>query len=378
MKYRVFICENVCERRFEELYNLKNYLIINDYTIVDSIDKADIILFFSCGMKKDDSIDKIYQFKMCGKRTIIYGCSVKLLNVEDVDNLLAIELYNYSKLDSVFCNNIQFKNTDYRKQGDNGSVEKEFYFGDIIKTWDPRLLLPKCKDVYSIEISKGCSEKCSYCSICRSTGKLRSRDRKEIVTEMKLALSNNYTKFRLQCENSGSYGTDKDENLGLLIRDILQLENNFSVDLPDLHPKGFVNCFEEIVDLIKSKDVYLIHLPIQSASQTILDSMNRKYDISKVDEKLKKLFELFPDIRIGTDVIIGYPGETQEDFDKTVEFLKKYDFSIVYVHGYCDQPGTYSETLTNKVCENVKCERIDYIYKNIKNVVCYLNDYTLE
>ena len=232
--------------------------------------------------------------------------------------------------------------------------------------------------MYSITISEGCSNNCSYCAIHFATGQLKSRPIQNIIDEMKNAIKNGYKYFRIQCENSGSYGTDIGSSIGDLLNQMSAIHDEFYIDLPDMHPYGFVNNLESILNFINKKKVYLLHLPLQSGSQRILNAMKRNYDIEAVKLCLAQLFHEHPDLRVGTDIIVGFPGEEEIDFLASFELLKSFPFSPIYIHGFCEKEGTSAFDLPNKVDDLTKIHRIKRMYSEFSHAACYLNDYRRE
>lgn len=370
----VYIYENVCERRVVGYKRLILFFQKNNINITRNIQNVDYVVFFACGMKTDNTKEFIRAVLDDNKKIVIYGCAAQMLEIKETGQITLISLYEYDKLNAFFRANIKYQDIDIYK-GQDSLKEKQYVFTDALKSWDPRLIMPKCEDVYSITISEGCSNNCSYCAIHFATGQLKSRGVVEIVEEMEEAIAKGYVNFRIQCENSGSYGMDIGSNLGCLLDALGQIEKNYSIDIPDLHPEGFVKNIDSIIRFMEKKNIYLIHLPIQSASQKILAAMNRNYNIKQVEKALDKLLLHFPEIHIGTDIIIGFPGEDDRDFAESFDFLKKYLFNPLYVHGYCDKEGTIANDLGKKVSDAVKENRIRKIYSEFEYVACYLNNY---
>lgn len=374
---RIYIEQNVCERRVIGYERLLLFMKKNDIDITRNKDKADFILFFACGMKTDNTKNYIAKVLESDTKLIVYGCAAKMLGLKQTEKLIPIHLYEYDKINEVFRAKIKYQDINIYKHKEK-LLDKQYTFHNAIEFWDPRLIMPKCDDVYSITISEGCSNNCSYCAIHFATGELKSRKKEEIADEMKSAIASGYKYFRLQCENSGSYGTDIGSNLGELLDELSKIEEDYSIDIPDLHPQGLVENIDSILRFLSKKSVYLIHLPVQSGSQRILDAMNRKYNIDRVEECLHRLYKCFPEVHVGTDIIVGFPGEEDEDFQASFNFIRKFPFVPLYVHGYCDKEGTIANELENKVNDDIICERINLVYAEYDYAACYLNDYRSE
>ncbi len=370
---QVYIYQNVCERRVVGYRKLVIFLNKNNVKITDDLESADSVLFFSCGMKIDASFEYIRKIQSLQKKIIVYGCAGKMLGLIETEYLIPINLYEYDKLNTLF--NAKFRYQDI----DINSEEKEDYldisFDNAMKSWDPRLYMPQCKDVYSITISEGCSNNCSYCAIHFATGELKSRSIESIVSDFKKAISEGYRLFRLQCENSGSYGNDNGNSIGELLDSLGNIEDDFAIDLPDLHPAGFVNNIDSIIRFMKKKKIYLMHLPVQSGSQKILELMNRNYDINDVKKCLRELFRHRPDFYVGTDIIVGFPGEKEDDFEDSMDLLNEFRLQPIYIHWYSEKKGTAAYYFKDKVDESVIQDRIRRMYDQFKYAACYLNNY---
>lgn len=368
----IFLVENTCERRKFEVDKLKNDILHSQNILIEDMNQADCIIFFSCGMKYDNTIQILNQINTLSCQIIWYGCAVNMINNSCVNNFIKIPLNNYDLL-------LQYINTDVLDNDDEVfeilNNYRFFTFEKALKKWDPRLFIPKCKDVYPLKISEGCSNDCSYCTIRNGIGPLKSRKIDEIVCEVKCAYEKNYTTFSLQCENSGSFGKDIGLNLGILLLELKKLQLNLTIDLPDLYPSSFVDYLPEIESFLEDNSIFLIHLPLQSGSQFVLDKMHRHYSIDIVLSKLKYFVKKYPNIKVGTDIIFGFPGESDSEFKKTMGVLEKFNFQPLYIHGYCEQENTLSALINDKVDEATKCWRIKQAYQLYPNCACYLNNY---
>jgi 2-methylthioadenine synthetase len=356
-----------------EYDKLKYYITENKFNIVSDIYNADVIIFFACGMKEDASLNLIEELSKKSKEIILFGCANDMLFLEKYDNIHRVGLYDYEKLDLL----LESEKT-YSILNNNNNIyfnDKKFNYEQAMSMWDPRLFLPKSSNVYPIQISTGCSNDCSYCSIHFATGKLLSRPVEEIVKEVTEMNRLGYIYFRMQCENSGSYGTDSGESISELLSKISKINKNIKIDLPDMHPRGFLDNFNAILEAIKNETIYLLHIPIQSGSNKVLEKMNRNYDINLVLEKLQIVRERSSKLIIGTDIIVGFPGETDDDFYQTVNILSEFDFSPIYIHGYRNQKGTRASEFDNKISDKLIEDRIKLLYKKFPHAACYLNEY---
>ncbi|MGD2066888.1 MAG: radical SAM protein, partial [Candidatus Bathyarchaeota archaeon] len=168
-----------------------------------------------------------------------------------------------------------------------------------------------------------------------------------------------FRKFILTGTDIGSYGIDVGTNFPNLLKKILEIDGKYIVTLNDMNPRWLVKYYEEISSILKenSEKVSKIILPVQSASNRILELMNRQYTIDEVNKCIMGLHERIPSIDLETHIIVGFPSETEEDFCKSLEFVKGSIFSKVWVYQYNDRPGTVASKLVPKISDKVIKER---------------------
>ncbi len=173
MRKSIVLIENLCERRLLEYDRLRRYLDANHIQVHTSGCEAELVLFFACGMKEDDTQLKVSQALRCGKAVALIGCAPSMLRIEKNERLLKVPLQKLSMLDKLLNVMIPFDRITLSSYS-SLSRSNIIRYSDAIRTWDPRLVTPSCKDVFSVKISDGCSRHCSYCAICRATGNLSS------------------------------------------------------------------------------------------------------------------------------------------------------------------------------------------------------------
>jgi MiaB/RimO family radical SAM methylthiotransferase len=377
MTKKYYFTQNSCERRLVEERWLLNYFQSNGFIKVDSVVDADYLIFFACGMKEDDSYEKINELSRQlsdSANLIVFGCypamsSKKIKNM----NIYYVPLSKMEQFDDIILASVKTWNI-----GKPINFGEDLTLSEVMNSWDPRLKMPKCKDVCSLTVSTGCCEQCSYCTIRYATGNLHSTPINIVKDDLLNGLSAGYKYFRFQCENLGTYGLDIGEDIGKLLTELGKVKERYSIDLPDLHPKGFIGCFNEIVNFMREKQVLLLHIPIQSGNQRILDLMNRRYRIEELKEKLFKFRHMFPNMKIGTDIIVGFPTETDSEFYDSYELMKNFDFNWIYLHGFNLKENALANKISPRVPDKVIEERIKYALDSIPKIVCYLNNYTLE
>ena len=219
-----------------------------------------------------------------------------------------------------------------------------------------------------IKIQEGCSQFCSYCIIPYARGPIRSRNIRDIVLEAKRLADNGFKEIVLTGIHVASYGKDlENEDIGLIdvIEDIGQIDKIKRIRLSSLEPR-IVD--KQFLDRLSKVEQFCdhFHLSLQSGSDSILQSMNRKYDTDLYEKTINLIREYYPNAAITTDIIVGFPGETDEDFEKTLNFVDKIQFSKIHVFKYSNRKGTVASKMKNQVSGVIKKERSKLLIEKSK------------
>jgi len=211
----------------------------------------------------------------------------------------------------------------------------------------------------SLKIQEGCNNFCTFCIIPWARGLMRSRDPKEVIHQAQQLVEAGYKEIVLTGIHTGGYGEDlKDYNLALLLS---ELEANVK-GLKRLRISSIEasQISDDVIEVIKNSNVIVrhLHIPLQSGSDTVLKRMRRKYTMASFAERLRKLREIMPDLAVTSDVIVGFPGETEEEFMETYQFIKDHQFSELHVFPYSKRTGTPAARMEDQVDEEVKNERV--------------------
>lgn len=211
----------------------------------------------------------------------------------------------------------------------------------------------------SLKIQEGCNNFCTFCIIPWARGLMRSRDPQEVVRQAQQLVDAGYMEIVLTGIHTGGYGEDlKDYNLAQLLRDI---ENNVK-GLKRLRISSIEasQLSDEVIDVLRDSKIVVrhLHIPIQSGSDTVLKRMRRKYTMEFFANRLDRLRVALPDLAITSDVIVGFPGETEEEFMETFNFIRDQKFSELHVFPYSKRTGTPAARMENQVDEEVKNERV--------------------
>ncbi len=213
-----------------------------------------------------------------------------------------------------------------------------------------------------VKIQDGCDNFCSYCIIPLTRGKARSRKEEDILREIQRLAKSGYKEIVLTGIDIGSY-EDGDKRLSDLVQDILDLdEKTFRVRISSLEMSQIDRKY---IDLYKNNPrlVPHIHIPLQAGSEKVLEAMNRKYDLNRFYETTQLLKKEIPGVALSTDVITGFPGETEEDFRETEEFVQKVGFMRLHVFPYSRRPYTKADKMKDQNPNEVKKERARRLIK---------------
>ncbi len=208
-----------------------------------------------------------------------------------------------------------------------------------------------------VKIQDGCENFCSYCIIPYTRGKCRSKDHDTVLDEINCLVNNGYQEIVLTGIHTGHYGEDSGVTFPSLLVDILKIKKLkrlriSSIEITELN--------EDFIEVFKNSDVIVphLHIPLQAGSDPILKSMNRKYDLDYYRNKIKELRDVKPDLSITTDIIVGFPGETDLMFNNTLEFAREIGFSKIHVFPYSRRHGTKADSMPNQIDEQIKKERV--------------------
>ncbi|AOV07896.1 tRNA (N(6)-L-threonylcarbamoyladenosine(37)-C(2))-methylthiotransferase MtaB [Sporosarcina ureilytica] len=211
----------------------------------------------------------------------------------------------------------------------------------------------------SLKIQEGCNNFCTFCIIPWARGLMRSRDPKEVIHQAQQLVDAGYLEIVLTGIHTGGYGEDlKDYNLAALLRDLeAEVKGLKRLRISSIEASQLT---DEVIEVLNDSKVIVrhLHIPIQSGSNTVLKRMRRKYTMEFFAERLDRLREALPNLAITSDVIVGFPGETEEEFMETYRFIRDQRFSELHVFPYSMRTGTPAARMTDQIDEEVKNERV--------------------
>ena len=220
-----------------------------------------------------------------------------------------------------------------------------------------------------VNIMFGCNNFCSYCIVPYVRGRERSRNPKDIIREIERLVKDGVVEVMLLGQNVNSYGKNLDEPMTFaqLLTEIEKIEGLERIRFMTSHPKDLS---DELIEVMKNskKICKHLHLPLQSGSSDILQKMNRRYDKEKYLYLVEKIRTAIPDISLSTDIIVGFPGETEEDFLETVDVVKKVRYDSAFTFIYSKRTGTPAAVMENQVPEDVVKDRFNRLLETVQTI----------
>ncbi len=208
-----------------------------------------------------------------------------------------------------------------------------------------------------LKIEDGCDNFCSYCLIPYRRGRARSRNHEEVIKEATSLVENGYQEIVLTGIHVGGYGKDLDNyTFSKLVKELLDIKDLYRLRISSIEESEIDN---DLIQLINAKDNLAnhFHIPLQSGCDTVLKRMNRKYTCEQFLNKLKLIKEACPNVALTTDVIVGFPGETDEEFEQTYKFIQECGFNMLHVFPFSSREGTIASRMPNQIDPRIKKER---------------------
>ena len=374
-----------CQLNENDSEKMSGMLEEMNYTKTDNLAEADLIVFNTCCVREnaeDKLFGKLGEVKKYKeeKGTIIAigGCMMQEKHI--VEKLKQ----SYPFFDIVFGPHTlkHFPEDLYKIINNRKRIEDILDIdGEIIEG------LPIKRDdniKASVAIMNGCNNFCSYCIVPYVRGRERSREPKDIIEEIKALAKQGYKEIMLLGQNVNSYLRVERENnipfeeheginsFATLLRAANKIEGIERIRFISPHPKDFT---DDVIEAIRDCDKIckLIHLPLQSGSTEILKVMNRKYTKEQYLNLVEKMKKQIPNLTLSTDIIVGFPGETEQDFEDTLDVVEKVKFEQVYMFIYSRRVGTPADKMKNQIPEEIKHKRFDKLKQLVEKQIAIKN-----
>lgn len=336
------------------------------------IEEANVILFNTCCIR-ENAEDKLYGRlgvvkKLKEKNKKVYCAVVGCMSQQE--HVLEKIKKSYSFVDVVLGTYSMgdFSEKLYKSISDNKKTIEHIEISNDILEEVP--IVYESPSKASISIIYGCNNFCSYCIVPYVRGRERSRSMENILKDANVLAKTGYKEITLLGQNVNTYGKDlKDgSSFSKLLRKLNEIEGLEVIRFMSPHPKDFT---DDVILAIKEckKVARQIHLPLQSGSTNILEKMNRKYTKQNFLELAKKLQDEIPDVSLSTDIILGFPGEEEQDFLDTLDVVKKVRFDQIYMFEYSRRKGTKADLMENQIDDKIKNERLIRLKELYKELV---------
>ena len=340
-----------------------------DYSKTEDATQANIIVFNTCCIREnaeDKLFGKLGEMKKIRNNNhaiiAIGGCMMQEKHILEKLNK------SYPYVDIVFGTHTLHKLPEdiYKILENNIRIEDVL---DIDGKIYEDLPIKRVDNVKAyVTIMNGCNNFCSYCIVPYVRGRERSRKPEEILKEINELAQNGYKEITLLGQNVNSYKGRENYNFSNLLTDINKIDGIERIRFISPHPKDFT---DDVIDAIACSDKVCktLHLPLQSGSTDVLKAMNRKYTKEQYLNLVKKIKSKIPNVTLTTDIIVGFPGETEEDFEDTLDVVRKVKFEQVFMFIYSRRVGTVADKMENQIPEEIKHKRFNRLKELVESQI---------
>lgn len=369
-----------CSKNLIDTENTIGIFKKNTYNIVNKEEEADIIVVNTCGFidsAKEEAINTIlemaeYKKQKC-KYLIVMGCLVqryyedlvKLL--PEVDLFIKIEDYDklWEKIEDLIKRNIVIKSKKKTSKKISEIPKMPMFLQEEFLN---RTITTGNNYAY-LKIGEGCSNKCTYCAIPYIRGPFVSRKKEDIIEEAKLLAKQGIKELIIIAQDTTKYGMDLygKSKLAELLQELSKIKEIKWIRFLYSYPEGIT---DELIDEVATnpKLAKYFDIPIQHISNTILKKMNRKTTKENIENLISKIKDKIPNVTLRTSLIVGFPGETQEDFEELQQFIENIKFDKLGVFMYSKEEGTPAEKLPNQIHGNIKKARYNKIMRKQQEI----------
>ena len=359
-----------CQMNARDSEKLSGILREAGYVETESED-ADFVIYNTCTVRENANLrvygrlGVLHGYKKKNPHMKIALCGCMMQEATVVEKLQK----SYKFVDLIFGTHNIFKFAELLAM----TLESDWMIIDIWKDTDQIVEDLPIERKYAfksgVNIMFGCNNFCSYCIVPYVRGRERSREAKDIVREIEALVKDGVVEVMLLGQNVNSYGKNLEHPMTFaeLLKEVEQIEGLERIRFMTSHPKDLSDDLIEVMANSKKICPHL-HLPLQSGSSRILKAMNRRYDKEKYLELAKKIRERMPDIALTTDIIVGFPGETEEDFQETLDVVRQVRYDSAFTFIYSKRTGTPAAVMEDQIPEDVVKDRFDRLLKEVQTI----------
>lgn len=371
-KVYIYMTAGACPRRRVETSNFTRIFQENGYALTDSLKDADLVLVNTCSYNKIRdavSLRIIKEFKKYNKKLIVSGClpAINHSGLKDLFDGPSFSVKENEKLRSILEEDSGSKNYkeapvvsyEYTNPKLPFSLLFQLAFSaDFIKEWILMVeqvflrLLPKysfSNNIVTLVPCEGCMGNCSFCAIKGAIGKIKSRSKESIVSDIRQFVKNNVRDIRIMAADLGGYGIDINSSLIELLDDIVRIDGDFKLSLGEMNPNWIIRNENELYRLLDYNRISRLTIPVQSGSEKVLRMMNRPIDLNRLSDILLNIKKRYPTMRMTSHMIVGFPGEGEDDLDKSIAFFNKIGFYETWIMNYIEKDTAESSRFPEKV-----------------------------
>lgn len=365
-----------CQMNEEDSEKLSGMLKRIGYEKTEDRDEASIIIFNTCCVRENaenkvfGNLGQLKALKEKKPELIIAICGCMMQQKDMADKVLSTFPY----VDIIFGTHNSYKFPEYLNRVKQEGVQVKEIVNKEEEIVEGIPVDRKSTVKAFVTIMYGCNNFCTYCIVPYVRGRERSRKPEDIENEIKELVSQGYKEVTLLGQNVNSYGLGLEPKLTFadLLRRINKIEGLERVRFMTSHPKDLT---EDVIMAIKEcgKLCEQIHLPVQSGSSRILKEMNRSYTREQYLDLVKKIKKEIPDVAISTDIIVGFPGETEEDFEDTLNLVKEVEYDSAFTFIYSRRKYTPADRMENQVSDEAKHARFNRLVEAVNEIVARKN-----
>lgn len=360
-----------CQMNSRDSEKLEGILELIGYLPAESEKQADFVIFNTCTVRENANLrvygrlGRLNNIKRQNPHMMIALCGCMMQEAHVVSKLKK----SYSFVDLIFGTHNIFKFAELLATRFDSQRMVIDIWEDTDKIVEDLPVERKYSFKSGVNIMFGCNNFCSYCIVPYVRGRERSRNPEDILAEIKGLVADGVSEIMLLGQNVNSYGKSltKPMTFSELLKEIEQIEGLKRIRFMTSHPKDLS---DELIHVMANSNKICrhLHLPLQSGSTNILDKMNRRYTKEQYLALVDRIRAAVPDISLTTDIIVGFPGETQEDFLDTMEVIQKVRYDSAFTFIYSKRTGTPAATMADQVTEDVIKERFDCLLKEVRGI----------